>query len=411
MRKPVVIIVIINLFLILGCNKEEEASRYPAIAIPQYSTGDYYRLLSDKNPEIVYNAVCNLSGEAAEIAGVLSDKESDKNSGNYIESTNVFKKILQLLESKDKKIIASSLRFLQLFSTNYDKQSELIEPVLKIKSGSVNVQYEQVIALSRITSKGSKIDDISLRKFLNHESWLVSRAAYSLINSLEDARIRIDLIKKYKSGDNEFEKLLILTALENNFSDYIFEFLAGEMLSTASDKIKTRIFRMLKSAQDKAKVLSWMDKNYEKLTQQDLVSLAGCYGRTYDDFSVSLSIMLIKKGFIPDMDFLKHLSESITEYQNKKELSPGEKNELNNMLNIEREILANNILRDKWLSLKPPEPQINKQMQEEYNNAVDQFTAKSGEIFKKYNLDDEKKKSFLENLSLLKEGLVSELKK
>ncbi|MFH0790554.1 MAG: hypothetical protein V2A64_02885 [Candidatus Omnitrophota bacterium] len=411
MRKPIVIIVILNLLLILGCNKEEEVSRYPAIAIPQYSTGDYYRLLSDKNPEIVYNAVCNLSEDAVSIASVLSDKESDKNSENYIRSLNVFRKILQLLESKDEKIIASSLRFLQLFSANYDKQGELIEPVLKINSSSINVQYEQVIALSRVTSKDSKIDEVSLRKFLNHKSWLVSRAAYSLINSLEDARIRMDLIKKYKSGDNEFEKLLILTALENNFSDYIFEFLAGEMLSTASDKIKTRIFRMLKSAQDKAKVLSWLDNNYEKLTQQDLVSLAGCYGRSYDDFSASLSILLIKKGLIPDTDFLKHLSESITEYQNKKELSAGEKNELNNMLNIEREILANNILRDKWLSLKPPEPQINKQMQEEYDNAVDQFVAKSGEIFKKYNLDDEKKKSFLESLSLLKEGLVSELKK
>lgn len=411
MRKPIIIIIVLNLLLIFGCKQEEEVSRYPAIAIPQYSTEDYYRLLSDKNPEIVYNAVCNLAGEAAEIANVLSNKESDKNSENYINSLNVFKKILQLLESKDKKIIASSLRFLELFSTNYDNCNELIEPILKIKSRSINVQYEQVIALSRVTSRDSKIGEAFLRKFLNHETWLVSRAVYSLVNSLEDSRMRKDLIEKYKSSDNEFEKLLILTALQNNFSDYIFDFLTAEILAAASNKIKMQIFQMLKFARDKSKILDWIDKYYEKLTPQDLVSLAGCYGNSYDDFSISLSILLMKKGFSPDNDFLKHLYDSITEYKDKKELSTQEKNELENMFKLEQEILANNVLKDMWLSLKPPESQINKQMQEEYNNAVDQFVAQSDGIFKKYNLDDQKKQSFLENLSFLKESLVAELEK
>ena len=71
----IALILVICLAALCGCDGKEEASRYPSVLIPEYSTKDYYILLSDKSPEKVYNAVCNLQSTADTFASRLS---SDK---------------------------------------------------------------------------------------------------------------------------------------------------------------------------------------------------------------------------------------------------------------------------------------------------------------------------------------------
>lgn len=324
---------------------------YPGIEIPQYSKEDYYILLFDKNPEIVYNAVCNLFNDADSIAKILSDEKAEKNSKDYIDSLNIYTRIMQLLHAKNERVVSACLKFLQLFSGEYLNSAELLEPILKIKSSNINVQFEQLTDLSLIVSKETKIGDDFLNKAVNNKSWLVSRAAYSLVNKLENERIRMELIKKYRSTDKESERLLILTALENSFSNNIFDFLTKEILETRNNKIKTAVFMMLRSGQNKDMVLGWIGKNYERLSKEDIGFLAGYYGEAYDNFSTSLLIALIKKGFIPDIGFLEKLSKSITEYKNKKDLSVSGKIELDNMLKIKQELLTNDLVKAVWGSL------------------------------------------------------------
>ena len=350
MKRLFAVLIIMNLFLMPGCKKDDFFS-YPAVYVPQYSSEDYYNLLFDKNPEIVYNSVCNLFSDADSIAKNLSDKKADRNSNDYIDSLNIYTKVMQLLHSKNERVVSACLKFLQSFSGDYANNTELIGPILKVKSKNINVQFEQLIVLSMIVSKETKIDDDFMNRSVNNKSWLVSRAAYSLVNKLENERIRRDLIGKYKSTDKEFEKLLILTALENNFSNNTFDFFTGEILETKNDRVKKVILMMLRSGQDKDMILGWLDKNYENLPKEDISYLAGYYGHAYDDFSTSLLIMFIKKGFIPDIEFLEQLNNSISEYKSKKDLSESGKFELNNMLKIKHELLTNDLIKTIWKSL------------------------------------------------------------
>ncbi|MGE5197230.1 MAG: hypothetical protein ACM3IL_01850, partial [Deltaproteobacteria bacterium] len=116
--------------------------------------------------------------------------------------------------------------------------------------------------MDAIAARGYKIDPAVVRKFLQNRNWLVSRQAYSLVNRLEDEQLRIEFIKKYGSTRAEFEKLLILSALKNNFSDSVFQFLAKEMTSSQNQKIRHVIFDMLGSAKDKQKVLEWSNMHF-----------------------------------------------------------------------------------------------------------------------------------------------------
>ena len=409
MKRIIIVIAIIGSFLISGCfESQEEYSRYPSVGIPEYSMEDYHNLLLNKNPEIVYNAVCNLLGMAKQIGVTLSDAKMDKKSKEYTVSLNIYKKILQLLTVRNDKIVASSLRFLQLFSQaeNIEKK-ELIEPISNIRTKSSNVEFEQLIALSGIVSRGSLVDKAFIEKFLRNKSWLVSRAAYLLVNKLEDDQIRAELINKYRLLDDEMEKLLILGSLRNGFSDNVFEFLSNEILYNNNIKIRRYILMMLGNGQDQNKVLSWIQRNYEMLSKEDINILTNtCYNNLGDTFSSSLFIVFLRNGFKPEGDYLKKLNDSIISYENKLELSSVEKTALNNLLRIEQALLESNSTKGVWLSLKSAtkdEQKINSEIKDLYNKSIDQFIPKAERVLKKHNLDDKKREEYLTGLRELKD--------
>ncbi|MGE5197231.1 MAG: hypothetical protein ACM3IL_01855 [Deltaproteobacteria bacterium] len=141
MKRACVILLMMGLFLIPGCGPSEDYYRYPFVAIPGYEMKDYYALLSHRQSEIVYNAICNLIGDGASIGQKLSDKKADKNSQEYIISLKVYKKIVELLSYRDAKIQAAGLKFLERMSTQYGSNSEVITQILSVRSGSPNVKY------------------------------------------------------------------------------------------------------------------------------------------------------------------------------------------------------------------------------------------------------------------------------
>ncbi|MFA6079537.1 MAG: hypothetical protein WC779_07335, partial [Candidatus Omnitrophota bacterium] len=253
---------VLVIFLISGCTRDgEELSRYPRIRIPGYEAKDYYGLMFDKNNEIVYNAVCNLIDEAAGMGGLLSDKKADKKSEKFILALNTRQRIVELLHSRDDRIVSASLRFLQLFGPKYAEKDELAGNILKVRNNSKNVRYERLAALSAIAGKDSPVGDKFLKKSLEDASWLVSRAAYKLINSLENEKFRLMLIARYEKTLIEYEKLLILTSMTDNFSSDVFKFFGKAVFETRDKKIKDLIFRSFKNARDISEVLRWVDKN------------------------------------------------------------------------------------------------------------------------------------------------------
>ncbi|MDD5680020.1 MAG: hypothetical protein PHI59_02130 [Candidatus Omnitrophica bacterium] len=393
------------LFLLSGCNDSgSELSRYPRIAIPGYADKDYYPLLSDKNNEIVRNAVCNLIDHASSMGTLLSDEKTDKNAAEFILASNTYKKITELLQSRDGKIVSASLRFLQLFGPKYNKREELVEYLLKVKNRSQNVRYEQLVALNAIASQASRISDAFLIKSLKDPSWLVSRAAYSLVNTLKNDKIRLMLAAKYGSKAAEYEKLLILTAMKDDFSNDIFKFLSKEVFETKNDKIKDFILSALRNAHDTAEALKWVDENYEKLLPEEIARISDDKP-LYDDFTSALYIICIKKGWMPDNGFFGDLYQNINLAKSagsEEDLSEDDIRNRANLLNVEKAIMDSQIAGPAWAVFKNEKDMLAKsiagEIKAEYAVIVNQFSEKAGGILDKYNVGTEKKKEFCDML-------------
>jgi len=406
MKKIVAILLVTGIVFAPGCyESQEEPSRYAAVPIPEYTIEDYYLLLSHKNPEIVYNAACNLLNDADDITAALNEK-TVKSPQKHMYAARVYGKMLQLLGSRDDRVLAAALRFFQLFGSSYDRKEELIKPLLAVRSKSVTVQCEQIRALARVVSKKSSIGTRFLENGLRSRSWLISRCAYSLVDSLRHEPLRMELIEQYKTKDDEAEKLLILTAMRHCFSDRVFEFFAGEILSTKNAKIKKCILKMFSGAEDTAAVLAWVERNYDKLAKPDSGFLAEYYeGSCEEDFSSALLAILVRHGYLPGEKFLEKVNDSILGYESEGTLSKEKKEKLDNLLKIKQELLARAVLKEK-LETFAKKVEVDKKMQQDYDSAVDEFALKTGEILKKYDVDDQARESFINQLLTLKQSLA-----
>jgi len=401
------LMIILSLFL-SGCRKES-FSRYPSVLIPQLEEVDYLSLLSNENPEVVYNAIVYLGNRAEYLGKVLSDEKTDKNSAEYINALNTYKKIADLLSSSDTAVVAVSLRFLQLFSSEYKAKEELVKQILQIRSNNPLVQYEQISALTLIANKDSKVPLSILRQFLNNSSWVVSRSAYLLVDKLKNDQLRRELINKYYGFKDEKDKLLILTALKNQFSDQVADFLFAEELTTISNKIRQGIFSIIGNAKNQEKVLEWIDRDYDKIIAADGKYLFQHHISEMDEqFSCSLLSIFLKKGFVAEHDFFKQLNEKLESYKSKKDFSAEDKEKLNNLLKIEKAVLENKKLADQWKILKEKNDAFNAKLaklQSEYDVITKEFAAKTDELFNKYNISGEKKQEYIKGILDSRDGL------
>ncbi len=401
MKKIYLIPIAVCFLLLCGCLKEE-FSRYPFISIPQFEGVDYFNLLSDNNPEIVYNSIVNLGGQAEQMGQKLSDEKADKNSTEYITALKTYKKIVGLLNSRDTRVVIASLRFLQIFSNEYKAKFEILKPVLQIRDHNPQVLYEQITILSTFADKDLNISDATLRQFLNNPSWVVSRSAYALVNSLEHDRLRRALINKYRVMNDEKEKLLILVALENQFSDYVAEFLFTEVLTTASNKIRYAIFDMLDGSKNQEKVLEWVDKNYDKILAVDGKYLFGLHvSRMEENFSSRLLSIFINRNFVADKELLEQLNRKLEKYKDKKELCAADRENLDNLLGIEKVLLTNKLLAEQWKSLREKTEILDAELtrlQNEYDAIIKECAIKVDLVFEKYNISSEKRQKYMKSM-------------
>lgn len=407
-------LLVIYSLLVSGCN--QDFSRYPSVSIPQYTEVDYFNLLSNENPEIVYNAVVVLGQQAAAIGEKLSDEKINKETDEYITALNTYKKVVTLLNARDPRVVAASLRFLQLFSDKYKSKTDLIEPVLKIKSNNPQVLYEKIITLSLLVNRDSNIPDETLHKFLNDPSWIVSRSAILLVNSLQSDRIRQELFDVYKGLTDEKEKLLILMAFEKQLSDSLTDAFLKEVFTTKSIKIKNAIYDIVSHSQNQEKVLLWLDQNYERIDQPDKEYLFALHSATIDEkFSSQLVSLLFKKGFPADASFLTILNEELDIYEGKKEMSDGDKEKFNNLLELKKALLTNKSLSEQWVALEEKNRAMNMELtelQNEYDAITKKYANQIERLFSHYRIPNAQKQKYiagiLKSRDDLKELLMSD---
>jgi hypothetical protein len=405
------------LALMIGCSLclsgcfEKDFSRYPSVSVPQYTENDYLNLLADKKPEVAYNSIVILGQQAEEMGRKLSDEKTDKNSAGYITALNTYKKIVEQLSSRDARVVAASLRFLQLFSNSYKAKAELVKPVLQVRNNDPQVRYEQITTLNALVNNGSNIPDPVVRALLNSPSWIVSHSAYLLVNTLGRDPLRLELINKYKGTKDEQEKLLLLTAFEDQFSDPVAAFLFNEALSTDSVKIRHAIFDILGNAKDQDKVLSWLGENYGKVIASDGRYLfQGNISAMSEKFSSRVLITFLNNGFVPDGQFLGKLNNLLEDYISKKDISNADKEKLNNLLAVEKALLQNKALSEQWEAIKENSRVLNArltQLQNEFDVITKEYTAKLDELFKKNNISDEKNREYIKNVLSTRNGLGS----
>ena len=400
-----ILVLLILCFIFLGCfENKDDLFRYPKVAIPGYTAKDYYVFLFDKNSELVYNAVCNMIEEADSMGSILSDKKADNKSDKYILASNTYKRMVELLKSRDDRIVSACLRFLQIFGQKYDKKEELIEPVLKIGRRRQNVRYEKLVTLSAIVSKNSPVSNEFLKRSLIDSSWLVSRATYDLIDRLENEKMRSMLSARYALTAAEYEKLLILTSMRHGLSSGIFAFLGKEALETKNVKIKNLILRSLRNARNTFEALEWVDDNYEKLSSGDIKEMRA--GTTIDDdFTSLLYGVCIRKGWVPDNDFFMDMYERIYTPASNAGEYPSEEDikRRDNVQRLEAEIAGNKMAADKWQEFKNERDILAKsvysEIKLEYGAMAEQFKGKMGSVLDKHNVDPDRKEEFLGVLS------------
>jgi len=267
--------------------------------------------------------------------------------------------------------------------------------VLQINSKNTQVLYEQIMALSVVANKDSKIPDTVVRNFLKNRSWIVSRATYLLVNSLENDRIRRELFKTYRRSIDEKERLLILTAFQDKLGDSLADALSAEILTERSAKIRYQIYDVLRNSRNQEKVLLWFYLNYDKLDAADKVYLFESHLATMqEDFSSRLIIQFVKKMFPANEASLKKIDDALEAYERKTSLSAAEKQGLNNLQVIAKALEEEKALSEPWKNLRNKKKALNAdtaKLQSEYDVLVKDFAAKTTDLFGKYAVNAEKK--------------------
>jgi hypothetical protein len=299
-----------------GCNKEE-FSRYPSVSVPEFTSDDYIRDLSDRNPEVVYNAICNLGGSAKDFGKALSEENANPASEKYRTAQTVYRKIGALLESCDPQVVAASLRFLQLFSTDYKPKAELIEPISRIQSGNPVAQFEQVTALSELVTNTTRLPAPLLRRLLVSRSWIVSHSTYQLINQLADEPLRRELMQRYRASADEKEKLLLLTAFGHQPGTEETTLLKEAALAT-SPKIRRAATGLLANNLKTVGVFSWLVDRYPQLRTEERTLVFNTCAGSDSELATDLMCRFLAQGYVPDNDFLQELNKFLEEEPDKR---------------------------------------------------------------------------------------------
>lgn len=402
-----------GLVLMVGCGSDEESyTRYPSVRIPEFTSDDYVVHLSSEDPEVIYNAVCNLGNSARKMGGSLWGDKADPESDEWKAAQQVYTNICIQLQSEVPMTVAASLRFLQLFVGSHEARSELIDPVCRINSSSVLVQFEQVALLKRLVDDTTTVPEPLLRRLLESKSWIVSRSTYGLVGELSNESLRSDLLARYRSDNDEAERLLLLAAYGNSSEPEVIEFMMNEMLATDRPKIRHAAFFSLMNNIETPLVQAWIIEHsaeFEPDEQGWIFNAAGEMDN--DEAGLKLVHEMLNCGYEPEDKFLLEYIEmdyifkaSLSgELSEELELSEEEIEECKVLCaSMEKILQENRVVAARLNELREREAQKRAQCQAleaEFGPLVDEFMEKAGIVLSQHAVSDEEQEKFLKPIT------------
>jgi outer membrane murein-binding lipoprotein Lpp len=393
-------LVLAGSLLLGGCLNENEFSRYPSVTIPHFEQADYLKQLSDRNPEIVYNATVQLGPAADDMAKKLSDATADRQSPEYVMAGQALTAVLANLHSREAGVVAASLRFLQLFSADYLDRAKLLEPVLQVHSHDYLVQYEQVMVIGELMGAGVKVPASAVRGFLDSPSWIVSRNAYLLVSHLPDGPLQQELIGRFQSTADEKEKLLLLTAFSTNASEQVAGVLLAELVTSKSLAVKQTICDVLQQAHNPDQVLRALERDSDKLggeVQQYIV--ASRLPSLGNLFSSELVCHFLKHGYPADAEFLKALNDQLEQYRSAS--TDADREALRNVQAVAAVVQKNPALAPPWEVLRAKTDWMNAdvaQLQTKCDQLTADYTAKLDDLLDKNGIPSASRQAYLNQI-------------
>jgi hypothetical protein len=395
--------------LSISCDEElDSAVRYDYISIPGYGMSEYLTLLDSKDPDQVYNAICNLASSADDVGTALNEGAPADGSENYEEKLKgyemaraVYGCIQKTLQATSLKVRLASVHFIKLMGAGYDKTDELVKLLLAVKSGNDFLDFELVSALSSLCSLEAIAGEEYIRAFLASPSWLVSRAAYGLVDVNRNTALRRELIGNYKVAKDEQEKLLLLESLSSSYENEFAAFIVDELCTTGDDKIRQTLLGILVNPAEIAPCIALIGEKYANFSAPVIASLAkNIYANIGSDFNRALAMLLLGKNydFLGDregdlveggvVNLFSALDRSISELEKKTEMDDSDKRKKEGLVAIEKTLMENPALATGWKEYKAMRSKLDdKRWIEQYQNMAKEFLKKTGKLLEENNVE------------------------
>ena len=425
-----VLVISLAVLSITACNKksiiaDEAIIRYQKVEIPSYKKSDYERLITSKNEEVKYNAICNLLPYANNyatslekgLAGESSQDTTPQDIAEYKKAKKVFEVIYEELRSKNKSIQAASLIFITHFSSDYSNKEQLLKLVSDVKTKEVRTQYEQIRALIKLSNSDTVMEKNLIEIFLDSRSWLIRSMTYLLLGKIASDDYHKGLIKEYTKTNEEYDKLFIIHSFGNGYGPEVFELISNELLSTKSERIRDQIIKIVKRHRDNTAVIRWIINDRKAIGKELLSAILDEYyleatsstGAVFFDQLLSSNQEDII-GLIDQEKFFQVLYDGLVNEASRKDL-----------VELEKSVRGNEHLSRAWLTyidrrdadrLKQKEQakreeELMKTVLPKYNAMLEKFLEDSKKLFTDEGMDqneiEESTKSIRELLQYLTE--------
>lgn len=394
--KLIPLLLVACLAIATGC-RDEDPSRYPAVGVPGYEPKDYVGDLSHANPEIVFNAVSVLCTEASMLRSALAKPGEPNSYLGHATAKAACQGVLPLLKSRDPRLVAVSLRFFQLMGTNYEASANLIAPISQIESTHPLIQFEQVGALHVLVTNTTQLPAPLLRRLLHSPSWIVSRSTYQLIDKLQDAALRAELLARYPKASEEREKLLILSAFNQAPGPQAIALLQQELLSSKQEKIRLFAATLLASHLGAHGVGEWLASSYPRLSPDARHAVIEHCDR-WEEQEVSGAELIrrfLLQGYQPKDDFRALLNQMFNEAADP--LPP-------HLQRLDQAVRAHATLGEWWKSERAERAEAKAHfaaLQKEYPALAEELAAKARAMFAKHKIPSDKQQQYLAGLATL----------
>jgi hypothetical protein len=386
------------------CDEKKGIKSLNSVEIPEYTDDDYVKQLDNQNPEIVYNAICNLIDVAGSYALTLSN-DSIKDSVQINKAKLVYDRMSGFLKSGNDWIVCASLRFFSEFSPEYKNKQDIIKNLIDVNLKSKSIRLEYINAVKALTETDLQPFYNIFDDYLNNKSWLISRYTYQIIARTNNTKFNNYLIDKYK-GSEEYDKLLIISTIPYKYNDTILDFITAQLKTEKNKKIKLYLSKFLSNAKNTNKVTAWLNSNFNELNDIKGPMAEYYINQSEHSFNPKIVRILLAKKMVEDSlipgknnTFFHLLYTGISD---KKTASNTDFNDL------ETELMRNEGFKNKWIAykLKQEKKNLSDEFIAKQLKLISEFKQKSSGLYDAYKIDDEYKKEFTDQISNLEKAFI-----